>query len=158
MVSGGLIVATNALDRRPFTIALMGAEGWDTPPEFERTKKKRLWGDGDLVGRTTTFSGKSFSVSLFTQFPESSSIRGLRTNANIIAARLNDPVTCEMVYYQNEVEVFREKLLCLPDSPFMDDWNPVSNGVEFKLNFYAPDPWKTVYQNGSTTPSAQKRL
>lgn len=157
-IGNELIIASNIRTQSPFGVVLTGVEGWDTPPEIRRKKIERIFGDGDILSNQATFGSRKFSVKIFAQFPSSSSIRGFRTNLMMIGQRINSDTTCQMVYFQNGIEVFREKIMARPEDGFFPDWDPIENSVETTLEFIAANPWKTVFQNGATEPEAQKRL
>lgn len=164
MRSQAVIIGDNYLAAstfvRPSTnnVVLLEWEGWDTAPEFERKSNKRLFGSGDVYSRLTDFGAKTFSFHCFVEVPDTTNIRIVRTQLMTIAERLNDRTTVKMQYFELGGIAFTEEIKALPASPFIDEWQPVNNGVEFTMNFYAPDPYKTVYLNGSSTPEVTKRL
>lgn len=157
-IGNGLIIASNIRQKEPWGITLEKVEGWDTLPSIRRRKVERMFADGDIVSKNATFGSKTFEITLLADFPDQYSIRGLRTNLMAIGTRINHETTCQMVYFQNNVEVFREKLMALPEDGFFPEWDPMDNSVSTTLTFYAKNPWKEVFQNGATTPEAQKRL
>lgn len=158
ILGDNLLAASTGVRASSNAIILREWEGWDEAPEFERQTAPRLFGDGEIYSRLTYQGSKRFSFTMFAKYPESTNVRTIRTQLMKIAERLNDGTNVSMVYYENEKVTMKEVLSCLPDSPFIEDWVTVNNGVEFRLNFWASQPWKTIYLNGKTTAESRKRL
>lgn len=158
IIGDNLIAASTGVTASSNNLILQEWEGWDLAPEFERITTPRLFGDGDSYSRLTTHGAKNFTLRILADLPNSSNVRIVRTQLMKVADRLNDTSTVSMIYYENGKVVFKEVMKALPASPFIEEWIPVDNHVEFTLSFYAPDPWKTVYLNGSSTAETKKRL
>lgn len=156
---GNIIAATNGpRTGGPHFVTLVGLEGWDTPPEIRRNTVPRLFGHGDIVSRLGTFSGKEVSVLISANMGDDSP-RILRTALNRIATRINETSTLEMLYFENGKLTFRETVKALPAPVFYDEWSPDGAGeIRMQVNFYLPDPLKTVYLNGRSTPEAERRI
>lgn len=158
IIGDNLIAASTGVTASSNHLILKEWEGWDLPPESERMTTPRLFGHGDIYSKLTYHSSKTFSFRVIADIPNSSNIRTVRTQLMKVADRLNDTSKVSMVYYENGKVVFKEVMNALPASPFLEEWIPQNNTVEFVMSFYAPDPWKTVYLNGSSTAEAKKRL
>lgn len=158
IIGNNLIAASTGVTASSNNLILKEWEGWDLPPESERLVQPRLFGDGDIYSRLTQHGSKTFSFRVLADLPNNTNIRVVRTQLMKVAERLNDTSKVAMVYYENGKIVFKEEIQALPASPFLEEWIPQNNSVEFVMSFYAPNPWKTVYLNGKTTPESKKRL
>lgn len=158
IIGDNLIAASTGVTASSNHLILKEWEGWDLPPEHERLSTPRLFGDGDIYSKLTYHGSKTFSFRILADIPESSNVRIVRSQLMKVADRLNDTSTVAMVYYEGGKVVFKEVMNALPSSPFIEEWIPVNNTVEFAISFYAPNPWKTVYLNGSSTAESTKRL
>lgn len=155
---GSLFTAWNSLRNDDGTLILVNVEGWDAVPEIQRNTRKRLFGDGDYYSSIATFASKTVVFTMQIAYPDDQSIRGVRSNIRQIAQAINAPQTLTMTYYEDGVETFKEVLSGLPAPDLFDEWQPMENSVTFSISFYIPDPWKTVFLNGSTTAETQKRI
>ena len=158
IIGENLIAASTGVLASSNRLILTGWEGWDEAPEIERTTSPRLFGDGEVFSRLSSFKAKTFSISFIADLPNSTNVRTVRTAIMQVAQRLNDTTTVSMVYYTDGQESFREELQALPAEDFISELEQQGNRLLVTLEFYAPSPWKTVYLNGSSTPESDKRL
>lgn len=156
-IFGNTLVATNN-NANDNNIIIVDIEGWDEFPELIRNTSPKLFGDGEYQSTAAQYSKRniSFTLQLINDATIANTI--LRDTIQTLAAKINDLVAIDMYYYEDNVEVYRERILARPAEPFLEDWDAIENTVTFTLNYTAPDPYKTIYLAGSTTPEATRKL
>lgn len=139
-------------------LILINAEGWDTFPELKRNTAPKLFGDGEYQSTAAQYGSKTITLTFQAYYDNATPIRNLRETIRTLAAKINDLVAVDMKYYEDDVEVLKERLLCRPAEPFLEEWEPVDNAVTFTLNYTAPNPYKAIYLAGGTTPEETGKL
>lgn len=158
LIIGSYFTAWNDLPAGDETLMITDVEGWDEMPEIRRVVKPKLFGDGSFVSPIVNFSEKLISFSMQIKYPDTTSVRAVRTNIRLIAQNAATAQTLTMVYYEDGVEVLKEVLSGYPATTLLESWEPVDNNIEFTLNFIIPNPWKTIYLDGSSTAEPSGRL
>lgn len=156
-IYGNTIVASNSTNNDSDVI-ILDIEGWDEFPELVRNTAPKLFGDGEYQSTAAQYKQKNLTFTLQTTYDNNNAITMLRDTLQTLAAKINDLVAIDMYYYEDDVEVYRERLLARPAEPFLEEWKPLNNGVTFTLNYTAPNPYKSIYLAGSTTPEATGKL
>lgn len=156
-IYGNTIVASTN-DAEDNNIIIVDVEGWDTFPELIRNTAPKLFGYGEYQSTAAQYAQRNLSFTLQVINDNSTSITILRDTIQTLAAKINDLVAIDMYYYEDDVEVYRERVLARPAEPFLEEWEVIENTATFTLNYTAPDPYKTIYLAGSTTPETEGKL
>lgn len=156
-IYGGTLIGSTSVSNDT-DLVIIDVEGWDTFPELIRNVAPKLFGDGEYQSTAAQYGAKTISITLQTTYDNTTSIIELREIIRTLAAKINDLVAIDMIYYEDGVGILKERLLCRPAEPFLEDWNPLENGVTFTLNYTAPNPYKAIYVGGSTTPEETGKL
>lgn len=156
-IYGNTIVASN-IDANDNDIIIVDIEGWEEFPELVRNTAPKLFGYGEYQSTAAQYKQRNISFTLQVINDNATSITILRDTIQTLAAKINDLVAIDMYYYEDDVEVYRERVLARPAEPFLEDWEVIENTATFTLNYTAPNPYKTIYLLGSTTPEATGKL
>jgi hypothetical protein len=155
-IYGDTIVGTTAPEEGD--IVLVNVNGWNTIPTLNRNVSQRLFNDGEFQSTAAHYGAKFLSFDFYFEQKEDLSLIELRNKLMLLAEKRNDLVLIENIYYEDGVEVLKETLSARPDTDFLQSWEENGNIVFFTINYTAPSPYKTIYENGSTTPDVDKRL
>ena len=135
---------------------IVGMEGWEDGVEIRRNSTTTLWGHGEVQSTNALFEARHLDISIMrTGTPQQ-----LLAFRNMIVNALQDPNTRRQITlteYAGGAKIHRERLL----ARFEDDglgWTQIGNSATATLYFVCPNPVKTVWLNGSSTPVTGGRI
>ena len=154
--SSNQITAWNVNQGNIDDVAIVEITGWDDGVEIRRNSAPILWEDGEAQSTNALYGPRHLEITFFAQRTPTE-MRTLRSQIENVMSNLNVLRTVSVTQYNNGTEFYKEELRCRFEDNGMD-WVEINGTVTVTLHMVAPNPLKTVYINGSTTPATSGRI
>lgn len=145
------------INRSNNDLAITYIDGWDDGVEIRRNSAPILWQHGEAQSTNALYDARIIEAQIWGQL-NYTQMRALRQKLENIGKDLNSLKTVTVTHYNDlGVEFYKEELQCrMNDNAF--DWEEINGTVTVTLYMVAPNPLKTVYIGGSTSPATDGRI